>query len=757
MRSSYKNLSLAKEEYYAQCRMADFWIELKKAPNSEANRLSTLEGVTEIRTRIQFQATVDIASVPRPINAMVLSLPEQRHRILNDVVMKRGTYFTEHRENEVIINDAFARHHGVSPGQYVHLILNNRRQELFVVGTAISSEFVYMLGPGAILPDPEHFGVFYLKRRFAEDIFDFNGATNQVIGRLASMSSGREEEVLRRAESILEPFGVFTTLALKDQASNMYLSNEIEGLNAFGVVMPMIFLAVAAVVLNVLMNRLSEQQRVVIGTLKALGYGNRRLLLNFIKFGIAVGLIGGIVGVISGYILAGLMTQVYRGFFEFPALSNRFYWDNAAVGLGISIACAVLGTLQGARKVLRLQPAEAMRSKPPTGGGPILLERIQWLWRQFSFGSRMVLRNVMRNRLRTAAGLFAAAMGASLLVSGFMMANSMNYLIDFEFYRTAHSDFDMRFRDERSQDAVMEARRWPGVYYVEPLLEVPCTFAHGQHRRRGGITGLMPDARLTVPHDSSGRPLEILPGGVTMTQALADLLHVKRGDAILVELIKGQRDTHEVRVVNVADSYLGLSAYAPAEFLSRLINEESAVTGVQLLTRGDARQQADFYRELKRLPALQSITARDEMVASLTDTLLQNLWVILGLLILFAGVVFFGSILNSSLISLSERRTEIATLRVLGYTPWEIGALFFKESLVVNVVGTMLGLPIGYGITVAMAHWYNNELIRLPVVFPPSVILLTLGLAILFGSLAHAVVQRSILRMDWLDALNVKE
>ena len=130
--------------------------------------LADLPGVSEIEPRITFLATADLPDVVEPINSYVISLPDRRDSNLNDVVMRQGSYFTDRRDNEVIVNASFAREHRLEPGDYVHLLLNNRRQELFVVGTAISSEFAYLLGPGALIPDPEHFGVFYIKQTYAE-------------------------------------------------------------------------------------------------------------------------------------------------------------------------------------------------------------------------------------------------------------------------------------------------------------------------------------------------------------------------------------------------------------------------------------------------------------------------------------------------------------------------------------------------------------------------------------------------------------
>lgn len=757
MASTYRNLQESKSRYYRQCRMADFSIELKKVPSAELAAVAELPGVAEIRPRIQFFATVDIPGVAEPLNGQVLSLPDRRKPTINDIVLRRGSYFTDQRDNEVIVNEGFAEKHGLRPGQWIHLVLNNRRQELFIVGTAISSEFVYLVSPGAIVPDPEHFGVFYIKHTYAEDVFDFDGAANQVLGLLTPDARSAPRAVLQRAEQILAPYGVFTTTPRVDQPSNRYLSQEIQGLESFAVVMPVIFLAVAALVLNVLLTRLAQQQRIVVGTLKALGYTNRQVFVHFLKLGMTVGVVGGLLGCAIGYVFAGFMTNMYQDFFKFPDLDNRFYPTIHCTGVAISLACAVAGSLRGTRGVLRLQPAEAMRPQAPRAGGAVLLERIAWLWSRLSSGWRTVLRSMVRSRVRTAAGVFAAAMGAAILSSGFMMAQAGPYLIDFQFKWMLRSDIDLTLKDERSEDALLEAARLPGVDLAEPMLSVAGTFHNGPYRKKGGITGIAPGARLTVPRDLQARPVRVPSAGLAMSRKLAEILHVERGDVIAFEPIKGVRRTYEASVLEIADSYLGTAVHADIHWLNRLIHEELAVNGIQLATDGDPAHLAALYRQLKRLPALEAVNCRDDTIRNLEKTLVQSMMGFIFFLILFAGIVFFGSILNASLISLAERQREVATLRVLGYGPWQIGNLLLRENMIITLVGTLLGMPLGYGLTVLMAWSYESELFRFPVVSTPGTWIATLVLAVMFGLLAHLFVQRAVHRMDWLEALQAKE
>lgn len=756
MVSAYMNLAEAKQLYYAQCRMADFSIELKKVPLAELDRLAVMPEVAELRPRVQHSVTVDLPGVIKPISGQVYSLPDQRRSVINDIVIRQGSYFTDRRDNEVIVSEKFAEANRLRPGQWIRMLLNNQREDLHIVGTAISSEFIYLIGPGAIVPDDKHFGVFYMKDSYAKDIFDFKGSANQVLGRLSAAASGNPREVLRRAEEMLSPYGVFTTTPLADQPSNKFLTQEIQGLQSFAVVVPCMFLAVAALVLNVLLGRLAQQQRIVIGTLKALGYSDAQIFRHFLKFGLVVGVGGGLLGCGLGWWMAELLTDMYSTFYQFPELHNRPHWSVYAIGMFVSSGCAALGSFRGSRAVLRLHPAEAMRPSPPRRGGSILIERIGWLWRMLGSGWRMVLRNVSRSRLRTAACIFAAAMGASVLVNGFMMQLAMDVLVDFQFQQIMRSDIDLTFNDEQGREALDEAAALPGVNRAEPTLNVACTFSNGWREKKGVVTGLLPNATMTIPRDIDGRRLRIPAHGLTMSRQLAESLDIRRGDTVGFEPIKGQRRLRYVPVVEITDSYLGTAVYADIKYLSRLVDEEYAVSGVQLTVDHDPSQLAALYHELKQLPAIQAVSSRADMIRNLKEVL-ETQTVFIALLVLFAGIVFFGSILNASLVSLAERQREVATLRVLGYGPWQVGGILLRESMITTIFGTLLGMPLGYLLCLASAEAYGSDLFRLPIIATPGMWILTMTMAIVFGLLTHLFVQRAINKMDWLEALKVQE
>lgn len=756
MQSAYYNLSEAQQRYYAQCRMADFWLDLRKAPKAELDRAADVPGLVGTRSRIVFLATANLPDFEAPVTVQVVSMPDQRRSVINDIVLREGSYFSPDHDGEVIVNAAFAEAHRLRPGRTLTLLLNNRLRELRIVGTALGSEFTYLIGPGTVMPDPQRFGICYIKRRFAEEAFGYQGAANQLVGRFAPSTARQRSRALRQLQSLAEPFGLENTTQLPDQVSNKYLSSEIEGLGSFAAVIPTIFLAVAALVLNVLVNRLVRQQRTVIGTLKALGYENTRLAVHYLTFGLVVGLAGGLLGGALGHLAAAGMTSIYQRYFEFPDLRSSFHWGLHFWSVSLSLACAMLGSLRGAAAVMRLRPAESMRTAPPKQGRRVALEQVIWLWSQLSSGWRLAIRNMVRQRYRTAAGVFAAAMGAGLLVTGFMMLESQSYLIDFEFYRVVRSDIDVTFDDHQPWDALPQLRRLPGVLRVEPRLDLPCTFRHGPYHRRAGITGLQRDARLTVPR-SHGLPIRLPASGLVIGQRLAGHLHVQPGDWIEVTPTRGRRETRRVRVAQVTEGYLGMSAYAEIGFLSRVANESWLMNSAQLRIDGSSARLAELYRQLKTMPAVRAVVSRRDMIRGVMETVLASQSVFIGVLVAFSGSIFFGSIVNASIVSLAERQREVATMRAMGYGPWHVGAMFLRESLLVNSAGVLLGLPFGYLLLQATAMMYESDLFRLPVVSAHWIWGWTALLGLLFTLLAHGVVQRTIHRMDFLEALKTKE
>jgi putative ABC transport system permease protein len=450
------------------------------------------------------------------------------------------------------------------------------------------------------------------------------------------------------------------------------------------------------------------------------------------------------------------MVDMYRVFFALPDLATHRYPDLLAIGVLVSVGFAVLGTLRGVRRAVRLAPADAMRPPPPERGGRVLPERIPALWRRLSFRARLVLRTVFRNPFRSTVSVAASVIATALVFVALSMVDALDYLMAYEFQRVAHQDLTVVLRDPKAHQAVDEVVRLPGMAAGEAQLGVTCDLSHGAYRKRLGIIGLPPGGRLFTPLDPAGHPIPIPEHGLVLTRKLAEILHVRPGDTLRLRPLIGWRVEVTAPVAALVDSYLGLTAYADLDYLSRLLGEETV--GNQVLGKqADASQTDALLEALKQRPSVVGIGERRRALDQIEATFGATMGAMIGIMVLMAGAIAFGSVLNAVLVSLDERRREVGTLRVLGYFPGQVAGLFAGESLLLNALGIALGLYAGVGLAHAIAAAYSTELYRFPAVILPATLVLSAVVMAAFVGLAQLVVYRLVRRLDWLAVLNVRE
>jgi putative ABC transport system permease protein len=244
--------------------------------------------------------------------------------------------------------------------------------------------------------------------------------------------------------------------------------------------------------------------------------------------------------------------------------------------------------------------------------------------------------------------------------------------------------------------------------------------------------------------------------GIVLTRRLAEILDVRPGQMLGIVPLKGDRHRLNAPVSRVVESFVGTAAYADFDYLNGLVGEEQTLNTVQAKVNPHPRAVHEFYRELKQTPRLQGFSPLREQKGQLLE-LLKPLKVVNRFLIAFAGLLFCGGIVTSSLISLAERKREIATFRVLGYQPRQIGGIFLRESIVINSLGTVLGLPVGYAFAYFIIRFVATDLTRLPFHIDASTWVWSVGLGIVFTLLAYLPVYRAVRRLDWIAALNVSE
>ena len=753
--SAHRALSLTQDTYYRRYRFADFWVPLERAPVTAVHKVEALAGVVRAEGRIVKDVNLDVPGKATPCTGRIISLPQRRGTAINDVHLVTGRYFSPEVMNEVILSDGFARKNGLALGDRVWATVNDRKQPLRVIGTALSPEYVYMIRSAReFLPDPERFGILWVKEDFAEMALGMQEACNEIVGFLDPEADA--DEVLDRLEGALKPYGALTAIPRKDQLSHQYLSGEIEQLGASATYVPSVFLGIAAMILMVMLERIVHRERTQIGVLKACGYSNAAIGGHYIKFGLLLSAVGGAVGILLGQLLARGLMRLYVQFFEFPLLRHRFYPEVLLLSLGISLLAGVAGASWAVLSVLRIQPAEAMRAAAPRAGHRIWLERSTFLWRRVSFIGKMILRDVFRYKVRAGLTVFGVTCAAAILMFGQFARDSMAYLMDYEFDTLQRQDVRVAFQRERGYAGFLEAERFPHVRGAEPELIYPFTLKAAWRTKDVAVTGVCPGARLLNLKTVDGHPIDVGETGLVLTDHLARTLSLQPGDAVLVKPLLGkiERET-TVRVRAVAQQFMGTGAYMNIRALSRILGEPFAINAVRLrVERGRAEA---LNRYLKDVPGVASVEIKADSRRKVEETLAESMVINNVMLGLFAGVIAFAIIYNGTAISLTERTRELASLRVLGFKLSEIRRVVFGENVALSVAGLAAGLPLGALLCRATVAAFETDVYRFPFHLSVTTFVITVLSVAAFVFVANLASRRRINRLDMVEVLKARE
>jgi len=743
------SLQSTAQAYYERYRFADVFATLKRAPVRLAERIASIPGVQAVETRIAGIALLDVPGFGEPVTGQLVSIPERHPSRLNRLVIRSGRSVEPGRSDEVVLSEPFAEAHRLKPGDEIAAVIYGHKRKLRVVGLALSPEYVYSIGPGALMPDDRRFGVLWMGREALAAAYDLDGAFNDVS--LTLLRGADVADVIERLDRLLARYGGVGAYSRADQLSNWFLSSEMTQLETMSGVLPTIFLAVAAFLTNMMVARLVAIERSEIGLLKAFGYGNREIAWHYAKFVMAMASLGIAIGFALGTWLGRYNTELYAEFYRFPFLLYRPNPGVYAIAGLISLAVALAGSSTAVRRAVVLPPAEAMQPPAPTRYARGVLSD----GRMLDQPTRMLLRHALRWPLRSAMTVFGVAMAVAVLVISMQWKDSIDHIIDVYFHQAQRQDMTMGLIEARASTALRDVDHMPGVLAAEPVRWVRARLRSGARSKRVAIEGVLPDARLRLAFDASGRVLEIPPRGLVLSTKLAEILNVRRGDAVTIEALEGHRRVERVPVVDLFETYIGTPVYMDLAALNRMMRERPMMSGAQV--RVDPMMERELFARLKRTPQVAAVVLRRTLVDSFQETMAETVMIFISFFVGFAGTLAFGVVYNSGRIALSEQGRELATLRVLGFGVGEVSYILLGEVLLLIVVGLPVGCLAGYGLAWMVAGALDTELYRIPFLVEASTFgtAVVVALAATMGSLA--IVRRRVRMLDLIAVLKTRE
>lgn len=749
MRGAYESLLVSQRVYYDAYRFADVFASLKRAPESVAQRLREIDGVAAIQTRVVANVVLDVPRLAEPASALLLSLPDSGEPRLNGVHLRRGRLPLT--PGEVLISEAFAAENELLPGASLAAVINGRWRTLRICGIAITPEYVQET-QGDAFPDHRRFGLLWMRRHHLAAAMGMDGAFNDVT--IALTPGAPEAAVIASVDPILARYGGLGAYGRNEQSSHRFLRDELAQDRITSMVIPAVFLAVAALLIHLLLVRLVASQREQIAVLKAFGHSNAAVARHFAMFGLVIVALGAAAGIPIGIWLGRSLTALYTKFFHFPALTFQVSPAAMAISVGTTVIAALVGSLSAVQRVVALPPAEGMRGETPLRFGRGLLDRTR-LIRAVSPPVRMIFRSLQRTPLRTVMSLLAMAAAGAILVVGQFAFDALESMIDVQFRAAQTDDATIALNEVRGDEAVHAMARLPGVIRVEPLRVVPVRIRSGHRSRRIALIGLERGATMRRLIDDDGDQVLLPARGLVLTAKLAQILGVSAGDDVVLEALVAPRSVGPMRVAALVDETIGVSAYASREEVNRFLREGPALTAAHLAVQPD--RAAELYATLKAMPGVASVSLREAMLASVRRTIVENITISASMIVGFACVIAFGVIYNGARIALSERGRDLASLRVLGFSKGEVGAMLLGEQAVLTVVSIPIGFSGGWALSLWIARQFDSEVYRIPLVISGRTYAISFFVIALAAAFTAAVVQRRIRGLDLVEVLKTRE
>jgi putative ABC transport system permease protein len=756
--SAVESLALARDRFYAQGRFADVFAGVKRAPDALVETLRAIPGVADVQTTTEMAVRIEIEGLAEPIIGQLIGIDRHRPQRMNLLTLRSG-----HAEDAsqspgqggsdgtlpVWVSETFAVAHGLKPGARLSALINGKQRTLAMAGVALSPEYIFAGLWG--MPDQRGFGVFWLDEEALVAAYDMQGAFNRIAVKLAPGAD--ERAVIAALQRHLAPYGGREAHGRADQTSHAMLDNEIKEQRVMGTVLPAIFLGVAAFLLNVVVSRLVATQREQIAALKALGYPNATIAGHYLKMVLAIVLAGFGLGLALGDVLGTMFTQLYAEFFRFPQFEHRIAPWLIAVGLLLTVATAVLGTLNAIGATVRLSPAEAMRPPAPGRYRRTLLETLGITGMPTTL--RMILRNMERRPLRSVLSIGGIAAAVAIVIMGNFFRDAMEFIVDSQFTLAMRNDVAVWALDPVSDRARGELLRLPGVKAVESSRFVPVTLVNGHRRERSQIRGYasVPDIYRIVDVDLR----QTLPAGdgIVLTDRLADKLGLRVGDVVQAEVLEGRTRTLNLVVDATVREMMGLNAYMNRDALNRALGDGDLSGGFAIALETGA--EPGLLAATRKMPRVAGAFSKATMLRNMQEVSARNIRVMSAVLTMFASVIAIGVVYNNARIALAERTWELASMRVLGFTRAEVSALLLGEMAISIGVALPLGMMLGFGLVHLITELLKSDQFFFPVVILPRTYAWAAICVVVAGIGSALVVRRRIDRLDMVAALKTRE
>ncbi len=552
---------------------------------------------------------------------------------------------------------------------------------------------------------------------------------------------------------------------LDRNANSGYVSfiQDTESIENISQVFPIVFFAVAALISLTSMTRMVEEQRMEIGTLKALGYNKLQIISKYIIYASLASIIGGIIGMCVGFAtLPAIIWEMYSMMYQMTdKIALSFNWKYGGIGLILICICIIGATIYSAVKELKSMPATLMRPKAPKKGSRVLLEKIPFIWKHLNFSQKVTIRNIFRYKKRVLMTIVGIAGCTALILTGFGLKDSIKAILPNQYEKVFNYDLEISIKDEVEQQEKQDfINNLSANEKTEKLVETHMLSSVAVKDQNEE------DVQIIVPKDDlqglinlrdvkTKNEIQLSNNEICLTDKVAQLLGVESGDTIIL------RDTdsneYEVKISNIVENYVYHYVYMSKEMYENLF-QKPYETNVVLTKNVEftEEQEDEFVTELMEQKEISAVSRVSSTMTILDDTL-NSLDYVVVILIGAAGMLAFVVLYNLANVNISERERELATIKVLGFYDNEVYNYIGRESILLTIIGIAIGLIGGYFLNFYIIGTCEINMLRFSKIVHPISYLYAILITIAFTIIVNILTYFALKKIDMIESLKSVE
>jgi len=729
---AWRMIDLSAETYFTQYNLADFWVNVSSASKADLDNLANIRGVAMAQGR--FTDEMDAPELGDDVTLQVHAY--QGDAAVNVPLVLEGEALSSADLRGCLLQRQFAEAHDLHVGDGLTLDVEGTRMRFVIRGIVLSPEHV--ITSKDVTPDPEHYGFAIISKDAVAAL-----PINEV---LLSLTPDGDEAAVETAVQALLPQALILTQ--KTHTSTQRTRADVTMFKNMTYVFPVLAFAIAAMIVLTTLTRMIENQRMQMGTLKALGYNDRQIRRHYLSYAFVPSLFGALLGMFVGhYTLPDLLYGMEAAHYILPqklrAPVSPYAWGMS----GLMVLLSVLICLYAYHRQAQEVTAALLRPKPPKAGSRVLLENWQALWKKFSFNSKMVVRNMARNKGRTLVALVGLIGCNMLIICAMGLQDSIETCIG-EYYGGTLS-YDLRADLDSTAGTLESYQNRLSADRVEGIMEMSVSLRFEGESRTVVMSVLKEDQQLLkLGKDNT---LVTLPtDGLAVSRKLAEVMGLSEGDAVEIWLPSDNKAL-PFTISAVYDTSIGQNVYLASGLWESL--HKGAFTPTALLISNPTALCRHQLEEMDEVTAFKVPSQQYEQTMTVLDSTTAVFNLMYGAALGLAFVICY----NMGLINFTERTRDYATLKVLGYHQKEIRRLMMWENDLITIMGAALGVYPGIWLTQAVFNAVHSEYYIFVAHVSISSIALASLITCLFSIFIERLLTRKVRSIDMVEALKSVE